>query len=543
MIMFGLSNIVKSYGFKKILNKFNLEAHKGDRIALIGPNGCGKTTVFNILTKEIGIDSGTISMAKNIRIGHLSQIPPKSEDDYFVKEILLEPFKEVYEVLDKMAYYEQKLSEVDGKELEKVLKKYGNLQDHFNEIEGYEVNKKVDCILAVFKIDKEMMERKFNSLSGGEKTIINLAALVISKPDLLLLDEPTNHLDITTLEWLEKYLSNYNGTIVISSHDRYFLDRVTNKTILIERGKEEIFHGNYSYFLEENERRIMNEFAKFKDQQKLIESMKKKIKKLQEFGRLAAPEGVPFFKRAASIQKRLDKIEVLDKPVTKIELPINFDINNRTGKIVLSVSDLNLNAGNKILLENSSFEIFYQDKIAIMGKNGCGKSTLIKELLNELKKKEHDKWKIGTNIKVGYIPQIITFDDEEATIIDTCRRFFSGNETELRRTLVKFMFMDDDIYKRVGTLSGGEKVRLKLLELIQTKANLLILDEPTNHIDIDTKEILEEALLDYEGTLLFISHDRYFINKIAKKLIMFEDKRLISFDGNYEYYKEKNTLQ
>ena len=389
-----------------------------------------------------------------------------------------------------------------------------------------------------------MLNRKFNTLSGGEKTIVNLASIMLSNPDILLLDEPTNNLDIDTLEWLESYLKSYTGTIILCSHDRYFLDKVVSKIVLIERGKSEIFFGNYSYYLEENERRTLAEFEQYKDQQKMIEAMKRKIKQLQEFGKLAYPGGESFFKRAASIQKRLDKIELLDKPETAKEIPLNFQMTDRSGKQVLMVRDFDLTVADKDLLDQVSFDVAFKDRTCLMGKNGSGKSTLIKYIMGLYENEQEDNHvRIGSNVMVGYIPQTITFEDDNATILDVARKSYYGSETHLRASLAKFMFNGENVFKRVGTLSGGEKVRLKLFELMQKNVNLLIMDEPTNHIDITTQEVLEEALKEYPGTILFISHDRYFINEIAQKILYIEDKRIMEYLGNYDDYRDTKEKQ
>lgn len=540
MIEVSLSNIEKNFGFKKVLNGFNLELKTKERIALIGPNGSGKTTIFKIIIGEENINNGNISIRKGATIGMLSQIPPIFKEETTVKEILLIGKTKVIEIEQKLRELENKMSTCKPNELNNLLKKYGILQEKFNNLNGYQLESDINKVCNGFKIKPSMLDRKFNTLSGGEKTIVYFASLILSEPSILLLDEPTNHLDIDTLEWLEEYLKNYKGSILISSHDRYFLDKVTTKTILIERGKEEVFFGNYSYYLEENERRIMAEFEDFKDQQKQIAAMKASIKKLQEFGRLAFPGGESFFKRAASIQKRLDKIELLDKPETKKEIPLDFQVQKRSGKEVLIIDNLSLMIGDRILLEDANMHIRYGEKVCLMGKNGTGKSTIIKLLFNDTPAEIVDgEIKLGSNVNIGYLPQEIHFDDENATVLDTARRFFDGSETALRATLAKFLFYGENVFKKVGSLSGGEKVRLKLLELIQKKANFLILDEPTNHIDIDTKEMLEEALNEYSGTILFISHDRYFINKLAKRTLCIEDGHINSYLGNYDDYKEQ----
>lgn len=537
MLEISLSKIVKNYGFKRVLDEFSLDILKGERIALIGPNGSGKSTLFKIICGIEDIDEGTVTISNNVSIGMLDQIPTYKKENITVREILTQSFTEIYKIEETIRRLEERMCNCTENELEKILKDYSRLQEKYELLGGYDINTKVSKICNGFKINEEILGKEFNKLSGGEKSVVAFASLMINNPSILLLDEPTNHLDIDTLEWLEKYLKNYNGTVLISSHDRYFLDKVTTKTVLIERGKEEIFHGNYSYYLEENERRIVSEFEDYKNQEKKIEAMKQKIKKLQEFGRLAFPGGEPFFKRAASIQKRLDKLELLDKPLAKKELPLDFEIKYRSGKESLVVKGLDIKVGETQLLNNINFTIKYGDRVCLMGKNGTGKSTLIKNILQSINNNS-DKIKLGSNVIIGYIEQEIKFDNENTTVLEEARKVFDGTETMLRSVLSKFLFYGDNIYKRVGTLSGGEKVRLKLFELIQKKANFLILDEPTNHIDIDTKEMLEEALKEYKGTILFISHDRYFINKLSNKILYIENKEIKEYIGNYDYYQE-----
>ncbi len=538
MIEISVNNAQKNFGFKRVLDGFDLEATTGERIALIGPNGCGKTTLFRIISGEENLDQGMVSIRRNATIGLLSQIPPKVADDVTVRDILLKTFDEVFKVEKQLRKYEEKLASVSPDKMDSVLEIYGKLQEHFFNMGGYEIDEKVSKICKGFKISDEMLDRSFNTLSGGEKTIVNLASLIISNPDILLLDEPTNHLDIDTIEWFEQFLSNYKGTVVISSHDRYFLDKVATKTVLMDKGKSEVYHGNYSYYLEESERRALAEFDEYKNQQKQIEAMKATVKKLKEWGERG--DNPRFFRRAACIERKLEKMELLDRPDSKKQLPLDFEINGRSGKDVLVADDLGIIIGDKVILDGAELYLKYGEKVCLMGKNGAGKSTFIKAVLYGDNICQ-GKIKIGSNVSIGYMPQEILFEDENATILDTARKFYDGTGTHLRASLAKFLFYGENVFKRVGKLSGGEKVRLKLFELIQKKANLLILDEPTNHIDIDTKEMLEEALSEYQGTLFFISHDRYFINKLAQRVINIENEKFQQYLGNYDYFKEQKT--
>ena len=542
MIEVALNNAKKNFGFKNILDGFDLEADTGERIGLIGPNGCGKTTIFKIIAGKEKLDSGIVTVRRGATLGLLSQIPPKVSDECTVKDVLLKDFSELFSISEKMRNYENDFGILTGDELEHALNSYGKLQERFQAMGGYEIDEKLSKICGGFKITENMLTRSFNTLSGGEKTIVNLASLIMSEPDILLLDEPTNHLDIDTLEWFEKFLSNYKGTVIISSHDRYFLDRVVTKTILIDKGRSEIYNGNYSYYLKESERRALAEFEEYKNQQKQIEAMKSAVKRLRQWG--TEGDNPRLFRRAASIEKKLEKMEVLDRPESKKTLPLDFEIKGRSGKDVLVVDDLSLVAGEKLLLENASMQLRYGEKVCLMGKNGSGKSTFVKAILNpDSKQIWQGVIKIGSQVSIGYIPQEIHFEDENATILDVARKEFNGNETQLRSALAKFLFYGENVFKRVGNLSGGEKVRLKLFELIQKKANFLILDEPTNHIDIDTREILEEALSEYSGTLFFVSHDRYFINQLAERIEYIEDEQFTNYIGNYDYYKEQRARQ
>ena len=527
MIDINLNDVSKSYGFENILNNINLTVKSGEKIALIGSNGSGKSTLLNIIGGLEFVSGGNISIRKGIKVGLLSQVPDNLNIN--VKDYIYDTFKELIDLKEKLEYLENNLSS-DIKQINKYIK----LQEKFINLGGYEFKTKIEKVLSVFNISREMLERNFNTLSGGEKTICSLIRLILIEPDILLLDEPTNHLDIKRIEWLEKYLNSYKGTVILVSHDRYFIDKVVNKVILLtKRGLEE-YLGNYSYFIKENENRLTLEFKKYKDQQKIIDAMKKSIKRLQEYGRLCGDSGGEiFYRRANSIKKRLEKLEKIDKPEEKKTINIDFNGQERTGKEVLKISDLNIRFDDKLLFKNADLELFYKEKSCIIGANGTGKSTLIKEII-----KGNPNIKLGTNIKMGIIPQEIIFEDENLSILEEARKYFIGEEQYLRSALFKFLFVGDNIYKKLKYLSGGEKVRLKLFCLIQNKYNFLILDEPTNHIDIDTREILEQALINYSGTILFISHDRYFINKVATHIIELKDKKLYKHIGNYDNYKK-----
>lgn len=486
---------------------------------------------------------GMRAIRNGARIGYLEQIPTIEEENMTVREVIISGQKELLEIEKRMEEVAKKMENPSSdEELDNLIKTYGKLQEDFASKGGYELEEQFSKICTGCKISEELLNREYNLLSGGEKTRVNLAKILYTNPEILLLDEPTNHLDIQSIEWLEDFLRNYKGTVLINSHDRYFLDRVAEKVILIEKGQAEIFNGNYSYYLEENERRIMAEFESYTDQQKMIKAMKESIKKLQEFGRLAAPGGESFFKRAASIQKRLEKIELLDRPEERKKLNLSFDVKTRSGKEVVKTEGLGVILGDNVILDSVDMDIRYGEKVCIVGNNGCGKSTLIKTIMGEITPVTGEI-KVGDSVKIGYIPQEIKFEDDNSTILDIFRESFTGDETRARAILSKFMFNGENVFKRVGSLSGGEKVRLKLACLMQQDTNCIIMDEPTNHIDIDTREVLEEALQDYKGTFIAVTHDRYLANKLAQRIIEIEDGVAISYLGNYDDYRSRKKTE
>ena len=521
MIDISLYKINKNYGFDNLYKDLSLEIKHGEHVALIGDNGCGKSSLLNIIAGLENIDSGNISIRNNIKIGYLKQI---NNYDICVKDLLYSKFNDIFNIYMELLDLERNLND-------KNINKYIKLQDKYNSLNGYLIDSKINKLFSTFKIDEELLNRNYNDLSGGEKTIISLISILLDEVDLLLLDEPTNHLDINMLELLEEYLINFKGSILIVSHDRYFLDKVVNKIILIENKNIDIYHGNYSYYIEEYKIRKDLKIKEYNNQVKTINKMEKSIKKLQEFGKLGDNE--VFFRRANNIKKRLDKMDKIDKPKDKKDIPLTFNIEDRTGKEVIKINNLSIGYDN-ILLDNVNLDIFYQDRICIMGNNGCGKSTLIKEILNG-----NNNIKVGSNVKIGYIPQEIKFDNEKITVIDEVRKYYIGDESHLRSSLNKFLFSKENIFKRLDKLSGGERVRLKLFCLVQENYNVLLLDEVTNHIDIFTKEILENALLNYNGTIIFISHDRYFINKLATKIAYISNKKINIYIGNYSDNKDK----
>lgn len=404
-----------------------------------------------------------------------------------------------------------------NQDIEKLINKYGRLQEEYITLGGYDLQEKFSKICSGFKFNEEYLNKKYNTLSGGEKTIVNLAKILLKEPSILLLDEPTNHLDIETLDWLEGFLKEYKGTIILISHDRYFLDKVVNKIILLDKGKADIYFGNYTYFVDENEKRNLIEFEKYKNQQKQIEKMKEAIKKLRSFG--ALEENESFFKRAKCIEKRIEKLEVLDKvKLEKKKLPFNINAVGRSGKDVLIINNLNKNFGERIIFNNFNMGVYFGEKVRLIGKNGSGKSTLIKIILGQ-ESNFFGEIKINPSVKLGYIPQEVKFENEKETIFEYFYKEYNKSQTEIRSFLAKYMFFGENVFKRLEELSGGERIRLLLAKLVVKETNFLILDEPTNHLDIESREALEETLNEYKGTILFVSHDRYFANKISTREI------------------------
>ncbi len=540
MIELGINNLTKYYGATKIFEKISFEIKTGERIGLIGQNGCGKTSIFKILMGLEDYQVGDINIRKDAKIGYLNQIPDYDENVKTI-EVIRMAFDNVFLIKNKMKELEMQFNTLTGSELEKAIHNYGRLSEHFELEGGYELETKISKITEGLQITEALKEMPFQSLSGGEKTRVTLGKILLEEPDILLLDEPTNHLDLETIGWLENFLKDYKGCVFIISHDRYFLDNVVDKIIELEFSKASIYHGNYSYYVLEKERRFLIDYKNYQHQQKKIEQMENQIKRYRIWG--AMRDSDKMYKRAKELEKRLEKIEVQDRPVLDTK-KVSFNQGNieRTGNIVLNTEQISKSFEDKTLFSNIDLTIFYQNRVCIIGKNGSGKSTFLKIILEELKP-DSGTIKIGSQVKIGYLPQQVEFADEEQTILE----YFSGQYAityEIaRRQLAKVLFYQDDVNKKIKNLSGGEKSRLKLCSLTFEKVNFMILDEPTNHLDIDSREVLEEMLTEYEGTLLFVSHDRYFINKVADNIIEIEDGRFKKYAGDYNYYLEEIKKQ
>ena len=423
--------------------------------------------------------------------------------------------------------------------MERVLNKYSKVQVLYESLGGYEKEEKLSKVCTGLKINDIFKGKLFSELSGGEKTTIILGKILLQNPDILLLDEPSNHLDLESMEWLEAYLKDYKGIVIIVSHDRYFLDNVVTKIVEIEDMVSKSYYGNYTAFVDEKERQLKLQMDAFLDQQKKIKEMEKSIAQLRDWGQRG--DNGKFFRRAASMQKLLDKVKRVDKPVEeKNSISINSVMGNRSGDNVVVVKELCKSYGEKILLNKAELLIRNRESVALLGANGCGKSTLIKILLG-INEADDGTAYLGSAIKLGYLPQNIIFEDESKTILECFREDIVITDGKAREYLARYMFFGEQVFKKVGTLSGGERSRLKLAMLMYSEVNFLILDEPTNHLDIDSREELEDFLKEFKGTIMFVSHDRYFINNIANRVVELSEGSLISYGGNYEYYKEKSV--
>lgn len=536
MIELALNGVAKYFGATEVLKNITFEVQTAEKVGLVGRNGSGKSTILKLISGIEKHDKGSVMLKKGCVVGYLAQIPDYPEN-YTVSDVLNSAFEKVIAIEEEMKSLELKMKELTSEQLDRTLKQYSELQQLYEIMGGYEREEKLSKVCIGLKFDDAFKNQFFNLLSGGEKTTVVLGKMLLENPQLLLLDEPTNHLDVEAVEWLEEYLKQYKGMVLIVSHDRYFLDRVVTKIVEVEDMESETYLGNYSTYVKTKEEKVMLEFEAFQDQQKKIKAMEKAIKDLRDWAIRA--DNNKFFRRAASMQKRLDKIEKLDKPVLeKQNMKLNVNQTQRSGEETVKIKNLTKSFDNKTLIENGELLIRYGERAALIGVNGSGKSTLLKILLGE-ETADLGEALLGASVKTAYLPQQIDFPDESATVLENFRDGITISEGKAREYLAKYLFFGESVFKKVKSLSGGEKSRLKLGKLLFEDVNLLILDEPTNHLDIDSIETLEETLLDFQGTILFISHDRYFINKLCSYIVSLENRALVKYHGNYEYYREK----
>lgn len=543
MIVLSCNNLNKSFGIDTILENISFTVNEGDKVGIIGVNGTGKTTLFKVLSGIYGYDSGDIYLGKGVEIGYLEQ-NTNFQSEKTIYEEVLEVFSDLMDMENYIRDLEIKISEEgsnpNSKILDKLMNEYSQKLELFSELNGYGYKSEVKGILKGLGFSDSDMETPINILSGGEKTRVLLSKLLLKNPSLLLLDEPTNHLDSDAIEWLEVFLKQYKGTVIIISHDRYFLDQVVNRVFEIHNKRLKTYNGNYSKFIELSKVEKELEVKKYEDQQKEIKKQEESIDRLKAYGR------EKHLKRARSKEKMLDKVDVLDKPdVFRKKASIQFSPSVSSGNDVLQVEDLSMSYGERILFKDINFNIYRGEKVALIGANGIGKSTLFKIIMNEIIPLTGTT-KLGANVHVDYFHQEQKTLNLDNTIIDEIWNDHpSLNQTTLRNMLGSFLFEDEEVFKKISTLSGGERARVAILKLILSNSNFLLLDEPTNHLDIDSKEVLEEALLNYTGTLFTISHDRYFLNTVVDKILVLDSDGITEYLGNYNYYmdKKKQTLE
>ncbi|MEF2663505.1 MAG: ABC-F family ATP-binding cassette domain-containing protein [Bacilli bacterium] len=538
MQILNVDNLTIDFGFNKLFNNVSFSLNEGESISIVGPNGCGKSTLLKIIAGIIKPDKGQVSIKKGAKLAYLDQTGASIDDNRCVYEILKESFCELNELEKSIKKLEDKMNK--NTDNQKIINKYCSLIDRYSNLGGYEIDANINTVIAGLKLDSTILDRSFNELSGGEKTLVQLAKTLIIKPDLLLLDEPTNHLDIERIEWLENYIENFKGAIVIVSHDRYFLDKMCDKILDLESSCGKIYSTNYTGFLEEKERLFEKQMTNYKEEQLLIKRLETEMKWFAERG--MATNSSTLAARARALETRINRIKsnAIIRPVKRNKANINFLKDNKTSNRIISLRNFSVNLPNgKDLIQNITLDVFAGEHIALIGENGCGKSTLVKSIIGINNLNYTGIINIGPSVRIGYIPQIISFKDDKQSLLDYFRLSTGLSEQMARQILVGFQFYNDDIKKRVGSLSGGERMKVKLAELLQNKVNTLILDEPTNHIDIDTKESFENALKNFSGTLLFVSHDRYFINKFADKIFELNNGNINIYYGNYDDYVNK----
>jgi len=530
MIDITINSIGKTYFGNPVFTNITLELKEGERVGLLGDNGTGKTTVFKMIVGEERPDFGDISIRNGAKIGYYRQ-QAVHYGNQTVTNVLMEAFQEIHAIQHEMDQIQQQLEQ--SCDIELNLKKLGKLQSKYEALHGYDMEEKLSKIKVGMNLEA-LLEQDYSTLSGGEQMRVALAKLLLESPDILLLDEPTNHLDIETTQWLESYLKSYKGSVLIISHDRYFLDQVMQKAYEIKGGITDIYYGNYSSYLSERKERYENQLKTYETQQKKKKQLEADAKQMRQWA--AQSDNEKMFKRAKAMEKRIETMEKIDRPIEDTNhMRLAFDNEQDAGKWILRIEDYTVKIEDHILVEHGNLHVRFGEHIGLIGANGCGKTTFIKSLI------ESDSF--NPSARICYLEQNIVFDTEDQTVLATLRHYHPMDETSLRRTLAKYEFRKEDVFKQVKNLSGGERVRLMLCIMVLSKMNFLLLDEPTNHIDIKTKEVLEQALLEFDGTVLFISHDRYFLNKLADRIIEIRDKKLISYVGNYEYYKSERMKE
>ena len=535
-MILSCNNISKSFGTDVIIKScsFNIEDH--EKAAIVGINGAGKSTLLKIITGIEPADTGLVTLAKDKTLGYLAQQQNLGSNNTIYDE-LLSVKQYILDMEKELRSIEKRMNTADGDELENLMKKYSDLNHRFEMENGYAYKSEITGVLKGLGFSEEDFTLNVNTLSGGQKTRVALGRLLLAKPDIILLDEPTNHLDMESIRWLENYLLNYNGAVLIVAHDRYFLDKIVSKIIELDNGVATVFSGNYTDYAAKKAILRNMKLKEYLNQQREIKHQEDVITKLKQFNREKS------IKRAESREKMLDKIEIVDKPQElNDKMNIKLEPNVVSGNDVLTISGLSKSFDDITLFDNINIEIKRGERVALIGNNGTGKTTILK-LINGIIEPDSGSIYLGAKVNIGYYDQEHHVLDPDKTIFDEIRDAYPDlNNTQIRNTLAAFLFTNEDVFKYIRDLSGGEKGRVSLAKLMLSNANFLILDEPTNHLDIVSKEILENALNNYTGTVLFVSHDRYFINAAATRIIELSNKTVVNYIGNYDYYLEKRDI-
>ncbi len=535
-MILACQNISKSYGINQILKDVSFHIEEKEKLAIVGINGSGKTTLLKIIMGEENADDGQVVISKDTTVGYLSQHQDISFDNTIYGE-MLETKRYIIDMEARIRQLELDMKKASGDELDKILETYNRLSSIYDRENGYAYESEITGVLKGLGFDKSDYDRHINTLSGGQKMRIALGRLLLTKPDIIILDEPTNHLDMQSIAWLEGFLSSYQGSVIIVSHDRYFIDKIASKIVEIDNTKATVYHGNYSYYSKKRAEIRASLMKAYLNQQQEIKHQEEVITKLKQFNREKS------IKRAESREKMLDKIELLEKPTeVASEMRLSLTPSVESGNDVLTITGLSKSFGNNTLFSNLDFAVKRGEHVALIGSNGTGKTTILK-IINRLVPKDGGNIALGSRVKVGYYDQEHQILSLNKTIFDEISDSYPElTNTRIRNVLAAFLFTGDDVFKRIGDLSGGERGRVSLAKLMLSPANFLILDEPTNHLDIQSKEILEEALKNYTGTVLVVSHDRYFINQTATRIVELKDNQLYSFIGNYDYYEAHKDM-
>lgn len=534
MIDISVKDLVKSFDSERnVLDGISFDVQAGERVGLLGKNGAGKTTLFKILTGELDYNSGEIAFAAGKKVGLISQIPVYPEE-YTVEDVLRTAFRQLERIKEQMQALEARMTDHTPQD---VLQRYDELLNRYTAGGGYDTDTETDKICNGLAITAAQRGQAFASLSGGEKTRVNLARLLLEKTEILLLDEPTNHLDMNSVEWLEDYIEKFKGTVLTISHDRYFLDRVVNRIVEIHDGKAEFYSGNYSFYVQEKQARFELQLKQYEKEQAKLGQLGFTLERMKGWG----INNRTLYRRAMSIQHRMERIEKTDRPTKDKTMRARFNQRDFFGDEVLSIKNLSKTFDGRTLFSDVELEMGGGERVALLGDNGTGKTTFLKMLLGE--ETGEGKIKFGPSVKWAYLPQVIHFDHPERTLLDTMLYEKNCSVQTARDRLGAFLFEGDDVYKTVGKLSGGEQSRLRLCMLMDESINLLILDEPTNHLDIASREWVEDALEEYEGALIFVSHDRYFVNKFATRIWELENGHIRDYPCGYEKYRSIRSFE